>query len=490
MHRLTDAEIVVVGAGPAGTATAICLAQAGRRVAVVDRATFPRFRIGESLPAKVDTLLAILGVKEPVQRAGFARMRGTTVIAGDHVRTHVFDPEGGRLGYQVDRAVFDELLVDRARNLGCHVELGATVAEVLVQGDGVRGLVVRRGEDAVELAPRFVVDASGSAAVVARALGLREAEPLRTIAVAGYYRQCRLPTGCAAHDTLFEMLPQGWIWSVLRADGRRNVTVGLDADRVRGGRLEAEYQAVLEASCFVGPLVRDARRDGALTTHDATWTGARRYAGPGFVLAGDAASFVDPLTSQGVFKALQSGLVAGAVIHTALDDPAAASMAFDHHQREQSRVRGGYAEVAISILRDSPYAASPFWRSRLRPEISVDDARDRQVRRAAFEDAVSRLGGEVVRLRLADDARLEPTTTAEGGRIVRRPAWVGPSGQIVRPDGIDPEALTSVLDGRTMSEVFDAYAAATDERPGKALGRRLMVALTRLVERELAGFDP
>jgi FAD-dependent halogenase len=488
MHALTDAEIVVIGAGPAGTASAICLAQEGYRVAVVDRSKFPRFRIGESLPAKVDALLSILGVKAQVEQAGFARMRGTTVWSGDRMHTHVFDPEGGRLGYQVERARFDDLLLQRARNLGCEVSLETMVTDILVQDDGVRGLTVRRDDRTVEVTPRFVVDASGSHAVVARALGVREAEPIRTIAIAGYHRECRRPAGCSAHDTLFEMLREGWIWSVLRADGRRNVTVGLDADRVRGGRLEAEYSALIEASSLVGPLVQEARRDGELSTHDATWTGAARYAGPGFVLAGDAASFVDPLTSQGVFKALQSGLVAGAVIHTALDDPELSTMAFEHHQREQSRLRVGYGEVAISILRDSPYADSPFWQARLRPDFAVDDAQAQHERRSAFESAVTRLGGEGVRLFVESDVRVESTTVAEGGRIVQRLAWVGPGDRIVRLDGVDPAALRSVLDGRTMSEAFDGYAAVTGLRPAKALGRHLMVALTRLVARELVSF--
>src|SRR5690349_8730777 len=104
-------DVAIVGGGPAGAAAAILLAEHGRSVIVLERAKFPRPHVGESLPPKIEPLLAILGVLERVNAADFARMSGTTLSQGRGVETHEFHPEGARLGYQVDRGVFDALLL-------------------------------------------------------------------------------------------------------------------------------------------------------------------------------------------------------------------------------------------------------------------------------------------------------------------------------------------------------------------------------------------
>ncbi|CAN0589544.1 unnamed protein product, partial [Laminaria digitata] len=185
--------VIIVGGGPAGASAAIILARLGYAVTVVDRAHFPRSRIGASLPPKIDGLLAILGVLPRVQQAGFARMRGTVVDQGEGLLFHEFDPEAGRRGYQVDRAQFDKILLDEAARAGASVHEGVTAVSLRYERGRVSGLRAKQGQTEQDMSARWVLDASGAAAWGARASGLGQRDVVRTVALCGYWRQSRLP---------------------------------------------------------------------------------------------------------------------------------------------------------------------------------------------------------------------------------------------------------------------------------------------------------
>ena len=485
--RGPDADVVVVGAGPAGSAAAAQLAAFGLRVVILERARFPRPRIGESLPPKVESLFRILGVQAEVAAAGFARMRGTVVSqgAGRDRAYHPFDPEGGRRGYQVDRARLDALLLARAQALGAQLCEGAAAE---LGWDGPHRVVRRR--DGGALTARFVVDASGAAGWGARALGLRRREAVRTVALAGYWAHARLPDDFEATATLFEMLPDGWIWSLLRQDGLRNVTLGLDAAQVKDPAVlpEALYLERVRASELVGPLLTPARQAGPLTAHDATWIRAERFVEDGVLFAGDAAATIDPLTSQGVYKALRSGVVAASVVNTALHRPKDAALALDHYAEVQAELADAYGAVARTFYRASPYADAPFWRTRIRADAAAPDAlgdaaaeagvaRRAELRRLAME-----AGGQRLRLGAAPGLSLERRAALRGPFVELTPALVF-AGRAVDLGGLDPQALLPLLDDRPMAEVFDRYAAAVGAGPSAPLGRQLMRGLLNLVER-------
>jgi flavin-dependent dehydrogenase len=223
-----------------------------------------------------------------------------------------------------------------------------------------RSVLGIRLRDGGEVAAPFVVDASGSASVLARALGLKRRESIRTVALSEYFAD-----SAATTDTLFEMLEDGWVWSVLLADGTRNVTVGLDAAELKGGGADPEaiHRARLARSKLIGPLLEGARPVSPIAAHDATWFFSDRYAGSGFLLAGDAASFIDPLTSQGVYKAMSSGIHAAAVINTILRRPASADVAVAYYEEREQGAYASYTEAALAIYRTSPYLDLPFWRT-------------------------------------------------------------------------------------------------------------------------------
>ncbi|HXV85760.1 MAG TPA: FAD-dependent monooxygenase, partial [Gemmatimonadales bacterium] len=210
-----NAEVAVLGAGPAGAVAARLLAEWGHRVVLLHR-TAARPGIAESLPPSLGKLLAVVGAGPAVEAAGFYRSRGNTVWwEGDHPRVEPF--AAGAQGYQVLRPHLDTLLQSLAHGAGAelwqHVLVRAAHPAV---GAGARGLVEYQspsGTGALEV--DWILDATGRTALVSRALGFRQPEPgQRTLAVIGVWHSA---TGWPLPDethTLVEAYAQGWAWSV------------------------------------------------------------------------------------------------------------------------------------------------------------------------------------------------------------------------------------------------------------------------------------
>lgn len=298
-HRV-DLDVVVAGAGPAGAAAAISCRRAGLRVAMLDRAVFPRFHVGESLHPGVEALLQQLGVAEAVLKPSLIRFDGIWLERG---ASRSFSSFGSDLrsrwrGYQVDRAAFDETLRDRAEHLGT----------VVIQPSRVK-TVVRDGAEIVidcehgELRCRVVIDATGSGRVVARQLGSGFLICSPRILTKYGYRAGEAPR--LSDRPLFTMKPAGWQWI---ARVRPNVYQWIQASWGHGGpgRNEVPRQLVNLKEC--GPS------RGA----DVTWRRLREPAGRGYFAVGDAAAVLDPSSSHGVLRALSSGMMAAHCIRARL----------------------------------------------------------------------------------------------------------------------------------------------------------------------------
>ncbi|MCK6548893.1 tryptophan 7-halogenase [Myxococcota bacterium] len=500
----SEVVAVVAGGGPAGAAAAIMLASAGLPVLLVERARFPRPHVGESIPPKTTALFDILGVRGDVDAAGFTRMRGTTVLRGGELVTHDFDPDGPGLGYQVERARFDAILFARARRAGAIVLEEHSVVDVVRDGEGpVRGAVIRAADGATTtVRAAFVIDASGARSTLGRRLGVRRREAIHTVALTGYFRGHAVPRDHAPENTIFEMLERGWIWSVLLDDGRRNVTIGVDADALRAepGRSDDLYHRTVSLSRLVAPLVEGAHLDGELTAHDATWSSSERYALPGALLAGDAASVIDPLTSHGVHKALQSGIVAAAAVRTAISYPERAALALAHHHDEQVRAFERYTDVALTFYQTSPFVDAPFWRVRSRHGLELtrvfaaEDVEATRARRERFLEAVRSRGGRRLVVCARPELEVKALPIAEANLIVLQDALTSRVDPVFRlrrePRHVALRTLASLLDGRTLEDVFEGYVAATGASRSAELGRRLIEVLATLAERDLVELSP
>lgn len=279
---MNRADVVVVGAGPAGAAAAIGCARAGLDVVLLDDPG--RGRPGETLHPGVGVLLAEQGV----DTAGFRRHAGHWVAWGGPARFEAFGADAGGpwLGYQAPREILDALLVDAAQRAGARVWRAARGLRPLACGDRVTGVTTSRGE----LRADVVIDAGGRRHWLARRLGVavrRVSPPL--IAAYGHTRG-PLPRA----EPLLRSDADGWTW-----------VAPIAASTCAWVRLSFRGSHV----AHVPVELADATPLGPTRGADVTWRCAPA-AGPGWFLVGDAATVLDPASSHGVLRAVLSGMLA------------------------------------------------------------------------------------------------------------------------------------------------------------------------------------
>jgi len=281
-------DVLVVGAGPAGCAAAIRAATHGLRVALIEKANFPRDLPGEALHPDVERLFDELGVAEAVSKADFLRYPGW-VRERSGERTFVpFEGQFGLgFGYQAWRSDLDSILLNRARRAGVKVVQPASHASVILRGGQVAG--IEAGGKAWLC--RNLVDASGANRLLSRSLKLRVQDfSPRLVARYAYFRgDCDLGVIPELREH-----PCGWTWLA---------RVQEDCCQCVQLSLATKADPPVAPSPFNSP---DVRFRGA----DVTWRLVPECAGPGYFLCGDAAAVLDPAASSGVARALSSGMKA------------------------------------------------------------------------------------------------------------------------------------------------------------------------------------
>jgi flavin-dependent dehydrogenase len=391
--------VVVLGAGPAGAAAARLLALWGHAVRLIARPATPGLALAESLPPSIGKLFDLLGVRDAIDREPFVRSSGNTVWWGtDECRTERF--ADGRLGWQITADRLEAVLRTAA------LDAGVTVVE-------------RRAtmEDA-DSAP-FALDCTGRSGLVARARHLRRLEPgHRTVALVGLWRARGSFDVPDATHTLIESYADGWTWSVPDADGRRFVAVMVDprtSALQRGEESRDVYLAEIRKTDRFRALVDDAELVAGPAGWDASMYSSARYVDGGTLLVGDAGSFIDPLSSAGVKKALASGWLAAVAVHTALVRPAMGATALAFFDAREAEVYGAFRAMTVSHLAKAAAGhANPFWIDRADGEAGVESAAAADVK-AAYERLRT---ADTLQVRQGDDLRVEERPAVSGCEIV------------------------------------------------------------------------
>lgn len=325
---MTIRDAIVLGAGPAGCAAAAALARAGRDVLLLDREPKPFFKIGESLLPWNVPVFERLGLSQKIAAAGFQPKFGAlfTNEATGGVRQVVFrEAWNGEhpSAWQVQREVFDGLLADHARSCGVEVRRGVNTDEVLFESGRATGVRVSEAGTSEAIPARVVVDATGQAALLASRLKMRRGDPkLKKMALFAHYTGAWRAEGERGGDILLPFLPEVWYWVIPFADGSASVGAVFSPALLAGetGSREEIFDRLLGRSAKMREYLAGSKRKTPVRTVSDYSVTAERFAGDGWVLVGDAAAFLDPVFSTGVFLGMSAGVRAAAVIHRALGE--------------------------------------------------------------------------------------------------------------------------------------------------------------------------
>lgn len=321
----TEAEVLVVGAGPAGAVLGLELARCGRDVLIVERSQFPRDKAcGDCANPGAVAELRRLGLADRLQSALTPTpLRGWRVEAPDGRAFRVefgSGPDGRSIeGWAVRRRDLDAAVLEQACCAGARVRFGLGIYQLLRDRGRVSGVLAREGAATREIRASFTVGADGLRSVVQRRLGLARRPPrLRKIALVGHL------AGLDGAEGFGELRVRGGrTCGFAPVPGGANVTLVIP-ERDAGG-IGARAREFLDAALFDFPEVRErvhrfGLESAVMVTGPFDRPVSRPWA-PGVILVGDAAGYFDPFTGQGIYQALKSGRLAAEFIDTALRDP-------------------------------------------------------------------------------------------------------------------------------------------------------------------------
>ena len=324
-------DVIVIGGGPSGSTVATILAQKGYAVELFEREHFPRFHIGESMIPNTYYALERTGLLNKMKGSRFVKKYSVQFINQRGRLSEPFyfwdnKPHESSQTWQVRRSEFDQLALDHARENGVKVSEGARVIEVLFEGTRAVGIRVKP-EDGPEreVRSKVVIDASGQSTLIIDRFGLRDWDPqLKKAAVWTYWKGAVRDTGRDEGATLVIQTEgkKGWFWYIPLHDDIVSVGVVADHEYLFKNRESKDPETIyfeeVAKAPGVQPRIANATRcDGFRIQKEYTYR-AKKAAGDGWCLVGDAFGFLDPLYSSGLLLALTSASMAADTIDEGL----------------------------------------------------------------------------------------------------------------------------------------------------------------------------
>ncbi|MFQ5930095.1 MAG: NAD(P)/FAD-dependent oxidoreductase [Acidobacteriota bacterium] len=463
-------DVAVIGGGPAGSTIGRLLTEWGYSVFIVCKPPGSGPSLAESLPPSIRKLFSFLGILSAIDQAGFYRTSGNTVWWGDAAgRVERFSGPASSWGYQVLRSDFDRLLLGLAREAGARVCSNGIVRHVDCHtGDLAHFEYGTAGGKKTQVTAKFILDCSGRAGVIARSQGLRKKGPgYNTLAVASFWQN---DSGWKLEDethTLVETYRDGWAWSVPLSPTMRCFTVMVDSRTTQLNRtsgLRSIYQSEIEKTKHFKRLLSGSTMKTAPWGCDASLYWAQSYARPQFLLVGDAASVVNPLSSYGVKKALASAWVGAVVVNTCLRRAEMREAALEFYSHREHEVYLSYLRQSLRYFEEAAAVHShPFWMDRAQSRVDEDlwVADEEELKRdpkvlAAF-DALKK--SPCIRLRRGEGVSIEKKAAIAGREVVLEQALIGPGlpSGLRFLGGVDLPTLVGV--GGEHSQVPDLFEA-------------------------------
>jgi FADH2-dependent halogenase len=343
-------DVAIIGGGPAGSTAATLLAKAGRSVVVLERDKFPRFHIGESLLPFSMAAFTRLGIQEKMSAAGFIeKFGGVMADAGGEKEAKFYFKDGFGAktdrSWQVTRSEFDKLLLDHAAENGAEIYQETSVENAAFDENGVQLRVCGSDGQTRELRTAYLIDASGRNSFLGNKFNLKKNyQHLKKLSLFAHYDGVAREPGIDGTLTRMVRALNSWFWIIPLNHDRTSVGIVLDAAEFKNSKLSAEE--FFDRSVAEQPVITDRLGQGRRVSqvHVAADFSYRMKSlhGDRWLLAGDAAGFIDPVFSSGVFLAVLAGETAADALLEVMEHPKRRARLFARYDRLVNRAMDVY----------------------------------------------------------------------------------------------------------------------------------------------------
>lgn len=358
-------DSVIIGAGPAGCAAAIRLAQAGKQVLVLD--TSPKqkeYKIGESATPNLRTILPRLNLDPDLEKLGHLPCHGNRSLWGSaEIEEQDFIFKGLGHGWHLDRAAFDNWLRQQVKQQEITLLRPAQLQELGILPSKIWGLKIEFNQQPYLLESKTLIDASGRASVLAKKLGAQRKRLDELTAVVIIAEPCHKKT--LQSMSFVESCEQGWWYAAVIPNGQIVITLMTDADIIRESNLtdlDNYLSLVDETQEIKKQLKYPYKVTSSVMAYSAHSGYLDKVAGSNWLAVGDAAIGLDPLTSSGIHCAMEDGIAGAEALIKAMEGDNEAII--NYTKNLQNALKSYMIQRQENYQRESRWSTSPFWQRR------------------------------------------------------------------------------------------------------------------------------